>query len=273
MRCTFLLALVVFVSPSADAQTRQQSGSPGWPCAGNVDPSYVRIAEATGGSVLMFHPSEVGGSAAELISSDRHRQTILRAAGQVADGLYEYDVPVDSTIESLYLLVSMQCLQVATVVTPSGEPLDVAAPGVEYHHFESIRLFVVTKPAPGLWKVAMGGSGMVSLTVKAKTDLAFGGVTFLQGGIPLGGGSPAGKTLRAEVALSGATRPIGFRFVSPAGASIRGFDLQPDDRADSDGHYAGEVTTPGTDFRVAVVGRDANGFPFLRVDGRLFLAR
>ena len=273
MRCTFFLALVVFLTASADAQTRQQSGNPGWPCAGNVDHSYAQIAEATGGSVLMFHPSEVGGSAAEMIASDRHRQTLLRAAGQVADGLYEYDVPVDSTIESVYLLVSMQCLQVATVVTPSGETLDVAAPGVEYHHFESLRLFVIAKPTPGLWKVTMGGRGMVSLTVKAETDLAFGGVTFLQGRVPLGGQSPAGKTLRAEVALSGATRPIGFHFVSAAGESIRAFDLQPDDRADRDGHYAGEVTTPGTDFRVAVVGRDTNGFPFQRVEGRLFIAR
>jgi hypothetical protein len=71
-----------------------------------------------------------------------------------------------------------------------------------------------------------------------------------------------------------------YRFARPwpmairsASSPIAGFDLQAEEGADSDGHYAGEVTAPGTDFRVAVVGRDANGFPFQRVDGRLFLAR
>ena len=271
MRCTIFLAFVVWLPAAAYAQ--QQQGRRGWPCAGKVDPAYLRTAEATGGSVLMFHPSELGGAAAEVIASQRHEDTILRAGSQVGEGVYEYDVPVDSMIESIYFQVSMQCLQIATIVTPSGEPLSTAAPGVEYHHFESIRLFVVHKPTPGLWKVTVGGRGLLLLNVRAKTSVTLSGVEFTQGDLPLRNGSPVGRRLRVEARVSGAARQLIFYFVSPTGEPIWSFDLWPEEQSDDDRTYGGEVTTPDTDFRVAVAGHDENGFRFQRVDSRLFMAR
>jgi hypothetical protein len=271
MRCTIFLAVMVCLPAPLLAQ--QQQSRPGWPCAGKVDPAYVETAEATGGSVLMFHPSELGGAAAEMIAAQRHDETILRAGAQVAEGLYEYEVPVDSTIESLYFLVSMQCLQVADVRMPSGELLGAAAPGVEYHHFESIRLFIVQKPVPGLWKVTMGGRGLLLLNVRAKTELTFGGVSFAQGEAPLRGSSPVGRRLRATARMSGATRQLGFYFVSSSAAPIRAFALDVEEQSDEDRTYGGEVMTPDSDFRVAVAGYDDNGFRFQRVDSRLFMAR
>ena len=271
MRCTIFLAVVVWLPVAAHAQ--QQEGRAGWPCAGKIDPSYLRTAEATGGSVLMFHTSELGGAAAEVIAAQRHEDTILRANAQVADGVYEYDVPVDSMIESIYFQVSMQCLQLATIVTPSGEPLSAAAPGVEYHHFESIRLFVVQKPTPGMWKVTVGGRGLLLLNVRAKTSLTLGDVRFADGEIPLRTGSPTGRTLQAEATVRGANGQLAFYFVSSTGEPIRAFDLVPVEQSRDDRTYGGEVTTPETDFRVAVAGHDRNGFRFQRVDRRLFMTR
>jgi hypothetical protein len=265
------LAFVVSLPVAAYAQ--QQQGRPGWPCAGKVDPAYLDIAEASGGSVLMFHPSELGGMAAEVIASQRHEDTILRVGAQVREGVYEYDVPVDSMVESIYFQVSLQCLQVATIVTPSGEPLNTAAPGVEYHHFESIRLFMVQKPTPGLWKITVGGRGLLLLNVRARTTLTLGSVAFARGERPLGDGTPLGQTLRAKVRVSGAAREQVFYFVSPTGEPIRAFELRPEELSDDDRTYSGEVTTPDADFRVAVAGHDGNGFRFQRVDPRLFMAR
>jgi hypothetical protein len=215
----------------------------------------------------------LGAAAAEVIASQRHEETILRASAQVADGVYEYDVPVDTMIESIYFQASMQCLQVVTIVTPSGEPLSAAAPGVEYHHFESIRLFVVQKPTPGMWKVTVGGRGLLLLNVRANTSLTLGGVEFAQGGLPLRNGSPAGRTLRAETTVTGAAGQLAFYFVSSSGQPIRAFDLWPEEQSDDERTYGGEVTTPDTDFRVAVAGHDVKGFRFQRVDRRLFMAR
>jgi hypothetical protein len=252
---------------------QQQEGRAGWPCAGKVDPAYLRTAEATGGSVLMFHPSEIGGAAAEMIASQRHEETILRAGAQVGEGVYEYDVPVDSTIESLYFQVSMQCLQVASIMTPPGEQLGASAPGVEYHHFESIRLFVVQKPTPGTWKVTVGGRGLFQLNVKARTSLTLDEVKFAQSGLPLRNGSPAGQALQLQVRVSGAAAQLAFYFVSRTGAPIRAFELWPEEQSDDDRTYGGEVTTPDSDFRVAVAGQDPTGLRFQRVDRRLFMAR
>src|SRR5436190_10521791 len=159
MRFTLLLVACVCLPVTAAAQQKQagQSPRPGWPCAGKVDPAYVRVAEATGGKVLLFHPSELEGAAFDNAASRQHDETIFRAAGQLADEAHELTVPIDSTIESVYFVVSVQCLQVVTLITPSGEELATGMPGVEYHQFEAVRLFVVPKPAPGVWKVMAAG--------------------------------------------------------------------------------------------------------------------
>jgi hypothetical protein len=267
-----LMAAVFLAAPPARGQ-QQQASRPGWPCAGKVDPSYILIAEATGGSVLLFHPSELGAAGSEMSAAQRHRETVFRAGGPVEEGNYEFTVPVDSTIESVFFLVSMQCLQLATVVTPSGELLNVSAPGVEYHHFEALRMFVVDKPAPGTWKVTAGGRGLFSLIVRAKTDLTLGRVSFAERGKPFFGLSMAKKALDVETSLSGAADRIGFQFISSRAAPIGAFDLAVDPRFDDARRYVGQVTTPDVDFRVAVTGLDPRGFPFQRVDSRLFIAK
>ena len=153
-----IIAAVAFLLAAwclpAGAQDQQPNNLPRWPCGGTVDPAYVRTAEATGGAVLLFHPTEVEGVGAEMMASSRHQETVFRAGGQLADGVYEFDVPVDSTIESAYFFVSLQCLQIADIMRPSGDELRSDAADVEYHQFEAIRLFTVNEPSPGLWKVS-----------------------------------------------------------------------------------------------------------------------
>jgi hypothetical protein len=267
------VAMAAVLLSAAPARGQQPASRPGWPCAGKVDPSYILTAEATGGSVLLFHPSELGAAGSEMSASQRHRETVFRAGGQLDEGNYEFTVPIDSTIESIFFLVSMQCLQLATVVTPTGEHLNVSAPGVEYHHFEALRMFVVDKPAPGTWKVTAGGRGLFSLIAKARTDLTLGRVSFAERGKPFFGLSMARKALDVEARVSGTDARVGFQFISSRAAPIRAFDLAVDPQGDDARRYVGQVTTPDVDFRVAVTGLDARGFPFQRVDSRLFIAK
>src|SRR5262245_2918838 len=124
-------ALLLPALPLAARPQQQQQTRPGWPCAGKVDPSYVRTSEATGGKVMLFTPGELTGAADEMIASNQHPQTIFRASDRFDDEAREYTVPVDSTVESVYFFVSLQCLQSATIVRPSGEEVRVDAPGVE----------------------------------------------------------------------------------------------------------------------------------------------
>ena len=263
MRFTLLLAACVCLPAAAAAQQRQsgQSPRPGWPCAGKVDPAYVHVAEGTGGKVLLFHPTELEGMVFDSAASRQHDETIFRSAGQLADQTHELLVPIDSTIESVYFIVSVQCLQVVTLITPSGEELPIGMPGVEYHQFESVRLFVIPRPAPGVWKVIAAGRGFFSMIVTAKTELRLDEVSFWE--------KPPTKAVALEATVRGAFRQAAFHFVAGNGELIESLHLDVGDESGDRRKYAGPVTRPRADFRVAVTGLDPNGFPFQRMESRL----
>ena len=63
------------------------------------------MAEATGGQVFLFHPSEVADSSVLMAASFSHRETLFRIAGSLAEGLHEYAVPVDTAVESVVFSV------------------------------------------------------------------------------------------------------------------------------------------------------------------------
>jgi len=91
------LAFVAALLVSASAQAQDQPpGRPGWPCAGRPDPTYVKTAEATGGQLFMFHPSEVAESGALVAASFSHRETLFRTAGPVEDEHVAAPVDVDA---------------------------------------------------------------------------------------------------------------------------------------------------------------------------------
>jgi hypothetical protein len=268
MRLFIVFVTILFLPSQTQAQQQSRPGS-AWPCGGKVDPAFVHVAEGTGGTVLPFHPTEVSGASVEMIASMRHDEIVLRAGGQVDDGLYEYNVPIDSTIESVYFLVALQCLQMSEIITPAGDKLNAGAAGVEVHQFEAVHMFVVPNPAPGNWKVTIGGRGLLTFLVKAKTDLRLSGVTFLDRGAPLAGQLPFGKALRLEATLDGSASGVAFHFVGRNAAALQTVDLQIEEDLGESRTYGGDVTTPKVAFRVAATGIDPNGFRFLRVEERL----
>jgi hypothetical protein len=259
-------SIVVF-GLSAHAQGQQSRPQPAWPCAGNVDPVYVRMAEASGGNVLLFKPGEVEGTGAEMGASSRHPEVVFRASATLEEGVYDFDVPIDSTIASAYIFASMQCLQAVHVMEPSGHELRTDVTGIEHHAFDAIRLFVVPTPAPGIWRVRIAGRGFLSLIVQASTNLALTNVSFAERGHPL-------KRLpqRLTISVSGEAAEIAFQAVSSAGAPIAPLALNLEPDPDGRRTYAGQVTPPTSDFRVAMMGIDAKGFRFQRVARTLELA-
>jgi hypothetical protein len=272
VRTVTCVALVLCASLPAAAQHQEPKYQTGWPCSGKVDPAYVRTAEATGGKVLLFTPNEVTGAADDMTASSGHRETVVRAGGQLDDGVHDFNIPLDSTIDSAYFFISLQCLQFVAVLQPSGDELRIDAPGVDYHAFDAIRLFTIKSPTPGMWKVRMAGRGFFSVIVNAKTDLALTGVSLVQNGVPITGLAPLGKSVRLEAVMRGEPREVGFQFVSMRAARLRTVELGLEQEAATRRTYAAEVTLPGTEFRVLMTGVDAKGFPFERVTPQLFVA-
>lgn len=275
--------LVLGTAGAALAQDQQPRERPGWPCVGRPDPTYFRTAEATGGSVFLFDKSEIGESAALMIATSRHEETIFRAAGSLNEGMHEFSIPVDSAVESVLFSVSLQCLQVADITTPEGAELRANDPGVDYHQFQAGRIVTIAKPTPGAWRVAVSGRGMFFLVVQARTDLTLDAVRFVEPGgrpgheglFPIKGSPRRGVKQTLEVGLSGKAHDVSFRFISSQGEPIQtlALSLSPEEGGtDDDRTYVGDVTPTASEFRLLVSGVDARGFPFERVHAPLFTA-
>ena len=198
LRRVACLALVLCSSRPVDAQDQQPKNQIGWPCSGKVDPSFIRTAEATGGKVLLFTPNEITGAADDMAASSGHRETVFRAGGQLADGVHDFEIPLDSTIESAYFFVALQCQQFVAVLQPSGDELRADGPGVDYHAFEAVRLVTIKAPSPGTWRVRMAGRGFFSVIVTAKTTLALTAVSLAENGVPTQGTGAPGQTSAAR---------------------------------------------------------------------------
>jgi hypothetical protein len=224
----------------------------------------IQSAEGTGGVVLLLKPAEIEGAVAEMRGSDLHGAVVFRAVGQLGKGQYEFDIPLDSTIESAYFFVSMQCLEAVTLIRPSGDELRTDEPGVEYRHFEAVRMFTLPQPLPGPWRVRVSGRGFFSIFVKAATDVSLADVTFSGGRFPL-----KREPQRVGVKMNGAISDIAFHFLSAGGAVLERLTLNPEEEGEDRRTYAGEVTPPAGDFRIAVTGVDERGFRVQRVESRL----
>ena len=275
-----IVALVAAAAPPAHAQDQPAGTRPGWPCVGAVDPVYVRSAEATGGRVLMLHPSELGapGAGAVSVGASGHDATVVRVVGQLESGLHEFDVPIDSTIESVNFFVSLQCLQLVGIAGPTGRDVGEDDPSVsEDHQFDAIRFVTLASPEPGRWKITVAGKGLFFMIVTARTRLSLGRLVFLDEGrrtdtdghvvsLP-----EAGTPQPVEVRVDGAAGPVAFRLISSSAATLQTLSLEESGQEPGRRTYTGSVTLPATGGRLAATGIDERGFPFQRVDPRLVL--
>jgi hypothetical protein len=252
-----------------DQQPRYQ---PDWPCVGRPDPSYVRVAEATGGQVFLFHPSELGESGA-LVLGAQEQETLFRAAATLDDGMHEYTIPVDATVESMRVSVSLQCLQITEIARPDGSLVQAADPSVEYHQFQAGRIVTVQQPAAGAWHVRVSGRGLFFLVVQGRTAVSLNSVEFvrLSGGPGHEGYFPTGRPPKAGVpqtlliATRGRMADVRARVVTSAFRDLQPLTLQPVPSASDSQEFLAEITPPRNPFRVVISGIDDRGLPLQRV--------
>src|SRR3954471_6151143 len=143
-----LAATVLLTVGALSAATQQQPSRAraGWPCGAPLSASYFQLAEATGGHLVLLAPSEIADSATLLTAFSDHRQTLFRVAGDLKSGIHEFRVPVDPSVDSLVVSISVQCLQTADVIDPSG--VSVGGENVtDLSNFSAIRMVIVRRPA------------------------------------------------------------------------------------------------------------------------------
>jgi hypothetical protein len=111
---------------------------------------------------------------------------------------------------------------------------------------------------------------MFFLVAQAKSDLSLDDARFVEeagrpgheGLFPIKGQPRRGVQQMLEVRMSGAPSASGFAFYSSQGELLQRLTLAAEDGASGDDRtYVGKVTPEASEFRLAVTGLDARGFP------------
>ena len=265
----FVAAAVLVGSTLLGAQQQPSIPRSGWPCGARLDPSYFQVAEGTGGHLLLLAPEEIGDSATLLTAMGSHPQTIFRLAGALRPGMHEFQVPIDPSVESVIFSISVQCLQVAHIVGPSGPP----ASGdnvTDLSNFRAQRMVIVARPEPGMWTIRVSGSGVSGVVVQARSATGISQVQFAPAGSATFTAVPAaGVENVVRMQISGKSTEIRASLVSGEFRKIADLPLEAGEAA---GSYTSRFTPGAQGFRVLITGKDAEGVVFQRLHAPLLTA-
>jgi hypothetical protein len=259
------------------AQDGQQTSRPGWPCVPGraADPAYLETSESSGGQLFLFQKGEVEHASLVMSASFTHPSTVLRAVGHLS-GSRDFEFPVDSTIESMQIMVSLQCHNAIQVSRPNGSEMTTANSAINAD-LQAGRILRVDRPEPGKWKIHLAGSGLFILSVGAKTPIKLTDVTFFEAHRD---GTESGTAARImeprlgirqdlEANLAGQVSNVKVQFENATGDLIAGVESTES----ASEHLFRAKVTPGEErFRVFVSGSDAAGWPVLRTYPNLFRA-
>jgi len=270
------------LATSLFAQNQVPQPKPGWPCVAGraVDPSFVKASEATGGQVFLFDRSEAARSFVLAKNTGKHEHTIFRSMDTLSTGTREFSFPVDSTVESLMVSISLQCLQSITVLRPSNTEVHGGEPDVDENRFKSGLILILAKPTAGEWRVRMAGTGMYFAVISAKSSISVDSAEFVEqagrpgheGLFPVKGPVHIGEHRTLEVRLRAPAGERRFLLVNSAGETLEPLDLKFIGEDAIQSEYSGAFVVKHSAFRVAVQGVDEAGYPYQRVLGQLLEA-
>jgi hypothetical protein len=220
---------------------------------------------------MLLAPEEISDSAELFNAFSAHPQTILRSAGSISPGVHEFPVPVDPSVESVVFSISVQCLQAADVLQPSGLMAAGSDTVTDFSSFHAQRVMIVKSPEPGLWNVRVAGSGVAAVVVQARSALGIAAVEFASGRDATFNALPSPDVEnRVRIRVSGKVGDVRASLVSGELVPMRRVPLVP---TDTDGVFLSRFT-PGPDsFRLLVAWKDQAGFDVQRMYAPLFMPR
>lgn len=246
-----------------------------------IDPSYLDIAEQTGGQLFVLGRSEVG-DVFDLVEPQLGGSfvTLLLARDELTAELERYSFPVDSTIERLTVSASLSSLDSFRLLRPSGAAVLDGEPGVEISRVGQGRIVSVQTPETGTWSIEVAGSGTLSVAANANSPLDLFRFRFVERVNPIHralapiAGQPVVDTTPLGLAeMLGDFHAVDFELVDRAGAHLGDLDLLLGDPDASQRGYVGHVDLPSVPFRVVAHGSDSAGHRFQRTYPGLFRAQ
>jgi hypothetical protein len=253
------VSLLLLTAVLMCAQNGLQESRPGWPCVSGraVDPAYIETSESTGGQVFLFQKDEIAQSTPALMASTTHPATILRGIGNVA-GQREFQFNVDSTVESMLVLASLQCRKEVNVFRPNGQEM-TSYNSSQATDLKAGKILRVDLPEPGAWKLRISGQGVFVFSVMAKTSVRMPALRL-----------PDSRLLvrqDVEVHLSTEISDVKTQLMTAEGDAA--VEAQPAE-ALGNGAYRLAITPLMERFRVRLLATDANGRALERISPVLF---
>src|SRR5262249_47178116 len=221
---------------------------------GRADPSYLRVANESGGQPLFFKRSEawrIGQFMREL--SGNSRQTLLWATATFDSRQRRFTVPVDSTIERVTFALSVDGEgSTLTIIRPSGLPVRNGDGDAEITELACARIVTVARPLAGAWQADVTGAGRFWFQAGAKTDVFLSGVEFTpvggrpghEGLFPIAGQPLAGLPATLRLTLSGQVQTAGFKLVTLGGDTIAPIAMTDVSSTSDEHEYVGTFDLP-----------------------------
>jgi len=243
---------------------------------------YNLIAESSGGQVFLVSPSEVGQltQLSGIFSNNYYTRLMSIDDTLVSGSAKTYEFPVDSTLDTLSISISL--LQGANIIVfrPDGTAVGNSDAGVNVLALSRTVAYQIDKPAAGIWKIVLDGTGAFTINVGGNSPLMFNALDFIAlengqdpGYFPVHGYPMTGVPQNIQTSISGDTSDVYFEFRAKDGTLLGSMtDLMTDVTPGAQTLFAGlNVDLPAQPFRVYAVGKDANGMPFERVLSRLIV--
>lgn len=242
-RAAVLVALLLWVArpfavaPFAAQDTQANPShrfAPG--ACGPVDPSYIHIAEESGGQPMFLQRTEVAqaGHFMREMSAENH-ETLLWAKGVLQGEGREFAVPVDASVERVTFTLSTDTKGAhLTVLDPGGAEFTASHAGAQISDLNCGRIVTAAEPERGEWRMRVSGSGRFWVQAGARSEIFLTGVQFVaEGGRPghegmfrIAGQPLAGRPATLETNLSGPAKNARFELISEEGDAIKRVEMR-----------------------------------------------
>jgi hypothetical protein len=244
---------------------------------GPADPTYIRIANETGGQPFFLNPSELGASThimSEQSLSDRELIVWANAASENAPR--EYVVPIDSSVKRFTISASFDREGgTLNVISPDGT-VNARPTGSEETILNCAHVLTIDRPATGEWRARVVATGRFWLVAHARTELSLVTAQFVRPGgrpgheglFPIQGQPLANKPATLRTRMFDSVSSPRFALVSLEGTVLREVDLEKVD----DEEFVGPIELPSQGFRVAAMGTDPAGLSYQRLYAPVFRA-
>ena len=250
---------------------------------GPVDPSYIRVANQTGGQPMFLQPSEAAKAFHFVRESTRNNMgTVFWATSKFDGKAQTFEIPVDSVTQRITFSFSADTKgRKLTLTQPSGGTIVETTASTEITDLNCGRIVTLSTPEAGPWRAEVTGTGRFWLQAQAQSDIYFitaefvrkGGRLAHEGLFRIAGQPLAGIPATLRVSLSAKeAKSTAFRLISERGDTIKEVQMHADSSDREFLEFLGTLELPKEPFRVGVAGRDTKGSAYQRFFPALFHA-